>query len=122
MDVTPPPSPKIAEDLRDKRRSGRHTARKKYVDDVDLNLSDDENLLMNLPPEAQAAAKAAMASDAAENDEKEGGPDSGTATPKEAKESENALAEKTAAELEDPAASGPNYAYVVSIFNDQTLV
>ena len=38
------------EDLLDKRRSGRHSQRKKYVDDVQLDLSDDENLLMNLPP------------------------------------------------------------------------
>ena len=37
--------------LSDKRRSGRRAGpRKKYVDDVQLDLSDDENLLMNLPP------------------------------------------------------------------------
>ena len=30
----------------DRRRSGRSTKRKKYVDEVDYNFSDDENLLL----------------------------------------------------------------------------
>ena len=50
LDVTPPPSPKDDEII-EKRRSGRNTnKRKKYVGDVDSNLSDEEHLLMpNLP-------------------------------------------------------------------------
>ncbi|KAK3608042.1 hypothetical protein CHS0354_031028 [Potamilus streckersoni] len=43
MKITPPPSPENEEDGIQKRRSGRVTKRKKYLDDVDLNLSDDES-------------------------------------------------------------------------------
>lgn len=39
---TPPPSPPVEGDDSLKRRSGRHTQRKKYTDDVILRLSDDE--------------------------------------------------------------------------------
>ena len=43
----------------EKRRSGRNTnKRKKYVDDVELNLSDDDNILANLPPDVAAEIKA----------------------------------------------------------------
>ena len=43
----------------EKRRSGRNTnKRKKYVDEVDLNLSDEENLLSSLPPDFAAEIKA----------------------------------------------------------------
>ncbi len=117
MDVTPPPSPKVPdESLSEKRRSGRHTQRKKYVDDVDFNLSDDENLLMP-PSEEVKAAKSAQATTA------EGTPvgpdeaDSGTATPKEV----NPEAGKAPPPSEDVSAeqtqSGPNYAYVVITIN-----
>ncbi|XP_042238022.1 chromodomain-helicase-DNA-binding protein 7-like isoform X2 [Homarus americanus] len=34
------------DDEANKRRSGRNTSRKKYVDELDLNLSDDDNLLI----------------------------------------------------------------------------
>lgn len=34
------------EDDANKRRSGRNTSRKKYVDELDLNLSDDDSLLI----------------------------------------------------------------------------
>ncbi|XP_041376531.1 chromodomain-helicase-DNA-binding protein 8-like isoform X2 [Gigantopelta aegis] len=42
LDISPPSSPK-EEDESLKRRSSRNTNRKKYLDDVDINLSDDEN-------------------------------------------------------------------------------
>ena len=45
-----PPSP--IDDV-DRRRSGRSTKRKKYVDEVEFNFSDDENLL--LPNDTVAA-------------------------------------------------------------------
>ena len=45
-----PPSP--TDDI-DRRRSGRSTKRKKYVDEVEYNFSDDENLL--LPNDTVAA-------------------------------------------------------------------
>ena len=34
------------EDDANKRRSGRNTSRKKYVDELDINLSDEEHLLI----------------------------------------------------------------------------
>ena len=80
-------APKV--DDSERRRSGRQTQRKKYVDDVDLNLSEDENLLMdNLPPDVQAAAKAADKNEdgngKSEPASKEASkPNSGTTTPKE---------------------------------------
>ncbi|XP_071173454.1 chromodomain-helicase-DNA-binding protein 8-like isoform X4 [Mytilus edulis] len=43
--ITPPPSPENDEDSGiQKRRSARNTKRKKYLDEVDLNLSDDDTL------------------------------------------------------------------------------
>ncbi|CAG0888582.1 unnamed protein product, partial [Darwinula stevensoni] len=49
LDATPPPSPAVAENDDDsahlKRRSARNTKRKKYVDDIDLNISEDETTL-----------------------------------------------------------------------------
>ena len=119
MDVTPPPSPKVSESALEKRRSGRHSQRKKYVDDVDLNLSDDETLLMNLPPEVAAAAKAAEAKEKAEMAEK-----TEKADKKDGLEQDD-LDDEGKAEVpasDDPNAdpslqSGPNYAYVVSIFS-----
>lgn len=114
LDVTPPPSPKIGDDLSsEKRRSGRHTQRKKYVDDVDLNLSEDESVLMNLPPDVQ---------DAASKDGAATAPNSGTATPKEVKDSaaqptaDNGKAPPPSEDVStEPSQSGPNYAYVVSL-------
>ncbi|XP_071091615.1 chromodomain-helicase-DNA-binding protein 8-like isoform X2 [Haliotis cracherodii] len=42
LDLSPPGSPK-EEDESLKRRSARNTKRKKYLDDIELNLSDDNN-------------------------------------------------------------------------------
>ena len=107
----------------DKRRSGRHAQRKKYVDDVELNLSDDENLLMNLPPEAAAAAKAAREADkaaeaaeaaAAAASSSEAKDDSGTVTPKETGEDQLKAPPNSEDVSAEVTQSGPNYAYVVS--------
>jgi hypothetical protein len=109
MDITPPPSPKGDESAIEKRRSGRNTNKtKKYVDDVDLNLSDDENLLSQLPPDVAAEMKASTAASTAIN-------------------SEAASAENSLLVPETPLASGdvsqmsagPNYAFIVS--NEQPI-
>ena len=42
LDRTPPPSPPEEESGIEKRRSGRNTKRKKYIDDVKYNFSDSE--------------------------------------------------------------------------------
>ena len=44
----------------DRRRSGRSTKRKKYVDETDYNFSDDENLLLPNDTVAAPAAKVRM--------------------------------------------------------------
>lgn len=44
--------------LSQKRRSARNTKRKKYLDDVDLNLSDDDT--QDVEPEAMAEQPAAV--------------------------------------------------------------
>ena len=86
-----------------KRRSGRHTQRKKYVDDVDLNLSEDENLLMNLPSDVAAEIEGADTKSGTVTP-KEGLATGGTETPKVPPSDENS---------KDELPSGPNYAYVV---------
>ena len=117
MEVTPPPSPKAGDDSLEKRRSGRHTQRKKYVDDVDLNLSEDENLLMNLP--SDVAEKEAATEGGAASETK-----SGTATPKEAASVGGTETPKVPPSDENSKdtelQSGPNYAYVVSTFTNDT--
>ncbi|XP_067128566.1 LOW QUALITY PROTEIN: chromodomain-helicase-DNA-binding protein 7-like [Centruroides vittatus] len=42
LEVTPPPSPADGEGGIQKRRSARNTKRKKYTDDIDLHLTDDD--------------------------------------------------------------------------------
>merc|ERR1712079_81650 len=42
LDRTPPPSPPEEESGIEKRRSGRNTKRKKYIDDVKYNFSDED--------------------------------------------------------------------------------
>ena len=117
MEVTPPPSPKAGDDSLEKRRYGRHTQRKKYVDDVDLNLSEDENLLMNLP--SDVAEKEAATEGGAASETK-----SGTATPKEAASVGGTETPKVPPSDENSKdtelQSGPNYAYVVSTFTNDT--
>ena len=50
LDRTPPPSPPEEDSGVEKRRSGRNTKRKKYVDDVPFNLNEEE--LKKLPKDA----------------------------------------------------------------------
>ncbi len=107
LDVTPPPSPKEGDANMEKRRSGRVTAtKKKYVDDVDLNFSDDE-IMPNAPPEVVAEGDNATTG-------------SGTATPKNGKGEEVAATPGDMTPMNetslDASQSGPNYAYVVSFF------
>ncbi|XP_054164988.1 chromodomain-helicase-DNA-binding protein 7-like isoform X2 [Oppia nitens] len=45
LEKTPPPSPDDTESGLQKRRSARNTKRQKYTDDIDLDLSDDDNPL-----------------------------------------------------------------------------
>lgn len=114
LDVTPPPSPKAGDDS-EKRRSGRHTQRKKYVDEIDLNLSEDENLLMNLPPDVAMANVNAAAAGLDTQVPKE--TESGFATPKEPSGPASVASEAKPLNTEDTtndSVSGPNYAYVVS--------
>ena len=113
LDATPPPSPKAGDDSLEKRRSGRHSQRKKYVDAPELNLSEEEDLLSNLPSDVLAAVEGENAK-------------SGTATPKEKAESISGTpagsetpkvpASDENSKDESGAASGPNYAYVVSYY------
>merc|ERR1712223_530180 len=118
--------------LSDKRRSGRRAGpRKKYVDDVQLDLSDDENLLMNLPPEARAAAKAAREADkaaeaaeaaAAAASSSEAKDDSGTVTPKETGEDQLKAPPNSEDVSAEVTQSGPNYAYVDPTAEDTMVV
>ena len=98
LDITPPPSPDA--DF-EKRRSGRNAnKRKKYLDEPDLNLSDDD--MANLPEEVKAQMRAAAAASAATH----------------AANAANNLEQPENNENNDqgaPEQSGPNYAFIVSI-------
>lgn len=59
MDKTPPPSPPDEESGIEKRRSGRNTKRKKYIDDVEYNFSEDDMKGLN-KDDAAAASSAAI--------------------------------------------------------------
>lgn len=101
LDITPPPSPK-EDELIEKRRSGRNTKRKKYVDDVDLNFSEEENVFEKLPAEGGADVKA-------------NGKQSTTAsTPAGDGESTAPVSIAEAANVVENSQSGPNYAFIVS--------
>ena len=136
LDVTPPSSPGAGRggrgggggDDSEKRRSGRNTQRKKYVDDVDLNLSDDEGMLMQqLPPADRAAAKAVVKADAAVNasaeNEKASSPAEEGAGGDDP-EASNQSVPGTPAEnaVINDSQSGPNYAFVVSRKNELLLL
>lgn len=130
LDVTPPPSPKDDEPI-EKRRSGRNTnKRKKYVDDVDYNFSDDENPLMHIPPEGRrqdaasasqkgSAVAAIAAASVGPTSTAEG--DSSDLVPPGNDQVEASISTvptlpgtPTEASLtETPGLSGPNYAFVV---------
>merc|ERR1712029_791224 len=58
LDRTPPPSPPEEESGIEKRRSGRNTKRKKYVDDVQYNFSDEDAKNMNKDDQNAAASGA----------------------------------------------------------------
>ncbi|GAB6030490.1 hypothetical protein CHUAL_007354 [Chamberlinius hualienensis] len=55
LEGTPPPSPSAeAEGSVQKRRSARNTKRKKYTDDIDISISDDDDALPPVEPEKVA--------------------------------------------------------------------
>ena len=98
----PPSSPKEDDGI-EKRRSGRNTKRKKYTDDI--NLSDDESLLSQLPKDVveeikkdKAAKKKAAKEAIREIFEDPPEPEEGAPVPEETM---------------DQAQSGPNYAFIV---------
>ena len=79
----------------EKRRSGRNTKRKKYVDDVEYNFSDEE--MKKLPKDTAQAAKTAAMND--------------ILGPEEAKEGAS-----LDVSLDGESQTGPNYAFVVRFY------
>ena len=104
LDRTPPPSPPEEESGIEKRRSGRNknTKRKKYVDDVQYNFSDEETKDMNKDDKDAAGAGAMddiLGPEAVgESAENSLGPDDSMAT------------------------SGPNYAFIDPTAEDTMIV
>merc|ERR1712241_1340626 len=101
LDSTPPPSPPEEVSGIEKRRSGRNTKRKKYVDDVQYNFSDEE--VKDLNKEDQNAAGSGAIDDIL-------GPDG----PLES--NENSLGP------DEGAGSGPNYAFIDPTAEDTMIV
>jgi membrane protein involved in colicin uptake len=87
----------------EKRRSGRNTKRKKYVDDVEYNFSEEE--LKRMPKEDADVAKTAAMEDIL-GPEEGGGPEPGSAD-------NSLLADSAAGEGSNSGQAGPNYAFVV---------
>lgn len=103
MDRTPPPSPPEEESGIEKRRSGRNTKRKKYVDDVQYNFSDEE--VKDLNKDDQNAAASGAIDDIL-------GPDGALES------NENSLGPDDAL----GAGSGPNYAFIDPTAEDTMIV
>ena len=102
MDRTPPPSPPEEESGIEKRRSGRNTKRKKYVDDVQYNFSDEE--VKDLNKDDQNAAASGAIDDIL-------GPDGALES------TENSLGADDVG-----AGSGPNYAFIDPTAEDTMIV
>ena len=102
MDRTPPPSPPEEESGIEKRRSGRNTKRKKYVDDVQYNFSDEE--VKDLNKDDQNAAASGAIDDIL-------GPDGAMES------TENSLGAEDVG-----AGSGPNYAFIDPTAEDTMIV
>jgi hypothetical protein len=101
MEFTPPQSPR---DDSEKRRSGRNTnKRKKYVDDVDLNLSEEEHVPQN---------QDGLAKDSNGKAEKNGLREASVAPSEISKGFEDTQSSMTLDASESQ--SGPNYAFIVS--------
>ena len=103
LDRTPPPSPPDEESGIEKRRSGRNTKRKKYVDDVQYNFSDEEGKELK-EGDKQAASAGAM--------EDILGPEGAVES------TENSLGGADDA----LAGSGPNYAFIDPTAEDTMIV
>merc|ERR1712073_6616 len=103
MDKTPPPSPPDEESGIEKRRSGRNTKRKKYVDDVEYNFSDEE--VKDLNKDDQTAAASGAIDDIL-------GPDGAMESTENSLGPDDALG----------AGSGPNYAFIDPTAEDTMIV
>ena len=99
LDRTPPPSPPEEESGIEKRRSGRNTKRKKYVDDVQYNFSDED--AKNMDKDDQGAAGVGAMEDIL-------GPE---------ESAENSLGPD-----ENLNPSGPNYAFIDPTAEDTMIV
>merc|ERR1712241_263054 len=102
LDSTPPPSPPEEVSGIEKRRSGRNTKRKKYVDDVQYNFSDEE--VKDLNKDDQNAAASGAIDDIL-------GPDGAMES------TENSLGAEDVG-----AGSGPNYAFIDPTAEDTMIV
>merc|ERR1712029_235170 len=99
LDRTPPPSTPEEESGIEKRRSGRNTKRKKYVDDVQYNFSDED--AKNMDKDDQGAAGVEAMEDIL-------GPE---------ESAENSLGPD-----ENLNPSGPNYAFIDPTAEDTMIV
>ena len=97
----------------EKRRSGRNTKRKKYVDDVDLNLSEEEGVFQPLPDHVASEVKA-------NGKESTNASTPGTAAEDGSQPGPVSIAE--AAAVVENSQSGPNYAFIVSCLNFKVVL
>jgi len=122
LGVTPPRSPRDEGGTPiEKRRSGRNTNKqKKYVDEIDLNLSDDDNIMSTLPPEftVDAVKSDSNVPSAVPSVINEDSTMNGDVT----QNSELNLDDSSKQQSDvDMHAGGPNYAYVVSCFPSKRI-
>ena len=125
LDITPPRSPRDEGGIPiEKRRSGRNANKqRKYVDEIDLNLSDDDNLMSSLPAEFASAAtseskpesKVPSAVPSVINEDS-------TLNGDVTQNSELNMDESSKQQSETDIHSGPNYAYIVSFLCTKMLL
>ena len=112
--MTPPRSPREDDgNPIEKRRSGRNTNKqKKYVDEIDLNLSDDDNIMSTLPPDFAIDVKAADSNvpSAVPSIINEDSTLNGDVTQNSELNMDDSSKQLSEADIH----SGPNYAYIVS--------
>ncbi|CAB3373521.1 Hypothetical predicted protein [Cloeon dipterum] len=125
MEGTPPPSPPPEDDSVHKRRSARNTQRKKYTDDIELSISDEE-IPGNLILDSNASTpKGGNKAEAQSPDETQGGASTPAAPGTPTASSTSSGGKKAKAEEEQPAADSnvkPNFVYINTGDEDSMVV
>jgi chromodomain-helicase-DNA-binding protein 7 len=118
IEATPPPSPP-EEDNSNKRRSARNTQRKKYTDDIELSISDEE-LPSNLLLDSNVSTPKGSKTEAANSPSESVGASTPAATPSTPTGSKKAKVEEEP--VVDANVNKPNFVYINTGDEDSMVV